>query len=57
MMIQYDPELAERIRQTGVEALAKMLVEVQPMDKENDDASSFPIRHGYQSVNGDSGDV
>ena len=56
MLIPFDPELAERIRKTGVEALAKMLVEVQPMTGsldgvfENAKSETELIAEGYRPV-------
>lgn len=32
LVTKFDPELAERVRKTSVEAMAKLLTSVQPMD-------------------------
>lgn len=54
MLIPFDPELAERIRKTGTEQLAKMLIEVQPMTGsldgvfENAKSEAELIAEGYR---------
>lgn len=54
--IPFDPELAERIRNFGIDQLAKMIIEVQPMNQTTIDAVSFLMRRAYRQADNEGSD-